>query len=141
MTALVKQLHVPAPCERAFELFTARMGQWWPLATHSVGAADAVDVTVQGRLGGDIVEQLRDGSTSVWGTITKWDPPHAVAFTWHPGREPREATHVEVRFTPHDHGTLLELIHTGWDARPDAAEARHNYDSGWTFVLSHLTPA
>ena len=58
----------------------------------SVGEADAVGVEIQGRVGGQIVETLADGRTSVWGTVTTWDPPHHVAFTWHPGRPAAEKT-------------------------------------------------
>jgi hypothetical protein len=35
--AVRKSVTVPATPGRAFELFTARFGEWWPLATHSVG--------------------------------------------------------------------------------------------------------
>ena len=38
---LVKSVVVAAAQERAFELFTAEIGQWWPLLTHSVGGESA----------------------------------------------------------------------------------------------------
>lgn len=137
MEPLIKTVRVQAGPDRAFALFTTRMGEWWPLATHSVGATDAIDVTLEGRVGGEIVETLRDNSTSVWGTVTKWDPPAVVAFTWHPGRTASQATQVEVSFTADGTGTRVELVHTGWEAR-DAA-ARNSYDSGWDFVLGCFT--
>jgi uncharacterized protein YndB with AHSA1/START domain len=80
-----KSVTVPAAPQRAFELFTAHMHEWWPLATHSVGAVDAVSVTFGGGAGAAILETVADGTTSVWGTITHWEPPYRVAFTWHPG--------------------------------------------------------
>lgn len=136
---LVKTVVVTPEPARAFELFTDQIAQWWPLATHSVGEADAVDVEIQGRVGGQIVETLADGRTSVWGTVTTWDPPHHVAFTWHPGRLAAEATIVSVRFTPHDAGTQVQLTHSGWESRDDGNLARQGYDTGWDTVLGHFT--
>ena len=81
---------------------------------------------------------LADGTTSVWGTVTSWDPPHAVAYAWHAGTPVAEATSVEVTFTPDEHGhTVVELVHSGWDNRPDGAAARAGYETGWNPVLKH----
>ena len=52
--------------------------------------------------GAAITETLADGTTSVWGTITQWEPPYRVAFTWHAGTAEAEATRVEV--TGYDSG-------------------------------------
>jgi len=79
---------------------------------------------------------MRDGTTSVWGTVTGWDPPVSVSFTWHPGQPRSWAGDVEVRFIPDGPGrTLVELTHSGWDRRSDGAEARLGYDCGWDVVL------
>lgn len=141
--ALHKAVTVPASVERAFELFTAHLTAWWPLATHSVGEEKATGVTIEGKLGGRIIESISDGSTSIWGTVTDWDPPHRAAFTWHPGNDPAHAGHVEIRFTAGGgrtrtaagDQTTVELIHTGWERHPRGAEARKAYDTGWDFVL------
>jgi uncharacterized protein YndB with AHSA1/START domain len=120
----------------AFELFTGRIAEWWPLPTHSVGLGDAVLVTFPNDVGGSIVETMRDGTTSVWGTVTEWDPPAGVSFTWHPGQPGAQAGDVEVRFTPDGAGgTEVVLTHSGWDRRSDGAAARGGYDSGWEVVL------
>ncbi len=87
-----KSLIVPATPQRAFELFTAHMHEWWPLATHSVGAEDAVSILFGAGVGAEIVETMADGATSVWGAVTDWEPPHRVAFTWHAGTPATEAT-------------------------------------------------
>jgi uncharacterized protein YndB with AHSA1/START domain len=138
LSALVKQVVVAADVARAFELFTARMGDWWPVRTHSVGGDRATRVALAGQVGGEIVETIADGTTAVWGTVTEWSPPDRVAFTWHPGAPVEEATLVEVSFTPHDDGTLVALVHTGWAARPDGARARAGYSEGWELVLAPL---
>lgn len=42
---------------------------------------------------------------------------------------------MQVVFTPHPTGTLLQLTHTGPWTDDEAAE---NYRQGWTFVLDAL---
>lgn len=132
---LVKTVIVPVDPTRAFELFTTHLDAWWPMATHSVGGADAESVTLQAGVGGQIVESLADGRTEVWGTVTQWAPPRLVAFSWHPGRSDGEATAVLVSFAGTGAGTRVELTHTGWEARPDSVASRRGYDSGWDVVL------
>jgi uncharacterized protein YndB with AHSA1/START domain len=136
LAPLRKTIAVPLAQSRAFELFTGRFGEWWPLATHSVGLDDALLVQFPHEAGGSIVETMRDGKTCVWGTVTRWDPPVAVCFTWHPGQPESWAGDIEVRFIPDGAAaTVVALTHSGWDRRADGAAARLSYDSGWEVVL------
>ena len=52
-----KTVHVAVPLEQAFDVFTAGIASWWPVATHSVGGGE---LTVDWRTGGVGVE-LVDG--------------------------------------------------------------------------------
>jgi uncharacterized protein YndB with AHSA1/START domain len=134
--AVRKSVTVPASAERAFELFTARMREWWPLATHSVSEDQAAGLEFGAGVGGVITETLADGTTSAWGTVTRWEPPHLVAFTWHAGTPEAEAGLVEVTFTAGGTGTtLVQLVHSGWENRPDGPAARAGYESGWDTVI------
>jgi hypothetical protein len=135
-TATVSQ----TPAE-AFALFTEHMAVWWPLASHSVGLDQATSVEVEPGVGGRIIETLRDGTTSVWGTIDVWEPPARIRFSWHPGTPEAEATSVEVLFHASGAATTVELIHTGWDRRSDAAAMRRQYDSGWDYVFGLFAAA
>ncbi|MBD5785610.1 SRPBCC domain-containing protein [Cellulosimicrobium terreum] len=149
---LVTEVTVPTGPDRAFALFVDEIGAWWPLAGFSSGGADssvAFERAPDGRPA-RLVETLADGTTTDWGTVTAWDPPHAVAFTWHPGARADAATQVEVTFAPatsddtgdgradHDgsSSTLVVLTHSGWDARSDAPSARARYETGWDVVLA-----
>ena len=71
----------------------------------------------------------------MWGTVTRWEPPTAVAFTWHPGQPAERASHVEVTFAAADGQTLVTLEHAGWEVFADPAAARAEYDQGWPVVL------
>ena len=117
----------------AFEVFTTRIGLWWPIADKSVfGAGGTVAFA-----GGQIIEQSADGRRVVWGTVTRWEPPAGVAFTWHPGYGPDRASHVEVTFAAAGPQTLVTVTHAGWDVRADPAAARAEYEHGWPVVLDH----
>ncbi|OGF16508.1 MAG: hypothetical protein A2W00_13130 [Candidatus Eisenbacteria bacterium RBG_16_71_46] len=135
-TPIRKIVTVKASPEQAFHRFTAEMASWWPLASHSVGQGEAEGVTMEGRVGGRIVERIRGGRESVWGTVTAWDPPRRVAFTWHPGRDPAIAQDIEVRFTAAAGRTRVELEHAGFERLgPLARKARRGYPIGWAYVL------
>lgn len=136
LAPIVVDVVVPAPPARAFDYFTRDIARWWPLATHSVGEADAVDVRFERHVGGRLVESLRDGSQCVWGTIDAWEPGVRLGFSWHPGRDPSTAQRVEVTFAVHADGTRVTLTHGGWERRGDeAAAVRGNYVGGWKIVL------
>jgi len=122
--------------EEAFRLFTEEIHTWWPLATHSVGQAEAETCAFEGRVGGRLFERLRDGGTHTWGTVLAWEPPHRIAFTWHPGRGEETAQRLEVRFTAQGDATRVELENRDWEALGEKAEeTRRGYEKGWAFVL------
>lgn len=138
LAALEKQVTVPCAPQRAFELFVDRIADWWPLATHSVNGERAMTVQIEGRVGGHIKEISNDATEDVWGTLTSWDPPRRLAFTWHPGQPEGQATTVELTFRASGDSTVVTLIHSGWAHRADGAAARQSYDSGWATVLNRF---
>jgi uncharacterized protein YndB with AHSA1/START domain len=132
-----KAVRVKGSVEAAFRLFTQGIGKWWPLATHSISEGDAVTCVMEGRVGGRLFERDRAGREHLWGTITAWEPPRRVAYTWHLHRAVDTAQQVEVRFTEAGGGmTLVELTHSGWEKLGEQAKTtRDNYNRGWEFVL------
>jgi uncharacterized protein YndB with AHSA1/START domain len=135
ISPLVKTVVVPVGVERAFEAFTAETSAWWPLFSHSVGEAAASEVRMEGAVGGRIVEYGTEGELATWGTVSDWDPPATVGFSWHPGGDPAEAGQVTVTFTSTGDGTEVQLVHSGWERRGDGSRARLSYDTGWDYVL------
>jgi len=131
-----KQLKVSLSVRHAFELFTTGIGKWWPLLTHSVGEEQAETCFFEGWVGGGIVEVLKDGSQSEWGRVILWEPFHKVSFYWYPGRTADTAQEVTVTFSEIPTGTLVELVHTGWETLGAVARARRDgYETGWDYVL------
>ena len=121
----------------AFSILVDQIDSWWPLALHSIGGQHATGCLFEGRLGGRIYETHDDGSLHLWGTVTVWQPPRRVVFSWHPGRDASTAQEVELRFEDLGTGTRIELEHRGWEALgARAEETREAYQSGWPGVLS-----
>lgn len=124
---------VDATLARAFAAFTDEFGSWWPVDGFSVfGAGGSVGIDA-----GEIVEVSASGEKAHWGSVTEWEPPHRLAFTWHPGHPAdRRSSRVEVSFTDLDDQTLVVLEHSGWEVFDDPAGARANYTNGWPTVIA-----
>lgn len=127
---------VPLAPQAAFELFTRRVGEWWPVATHSIAGERVAALRFEERVGGRLVEVVDDGTEHSWGEVLAWNPPHRFVISWHPSLDPTAASILEVRFHEDGDGTRLELEHRGWEEHGDeAAELRSRYEPGWDFVL------
>jgi uncharacterized protein YndB with AHSA1/START domain len=136
LTPLRKSITVPWTPDAAFRRFTDQISEWWPLASHSVGGKRAERVVFERRVGGRIYEVVRGGEEHTWGTVTRWEPPRRVDFTWHPGMKPETSQQIELQFLAAGEGTRVELTHTGWERLGDLARrARKGYPIGWAYVL------
>lgn len=125
---------VQAPVERAFSVFTADMGSWWP-SDHHILEADLAEMVFEPHAGGHVYDRGVDGSECRWARVLAYEPPERVLFSWDiDGRwrietDPARTSEVEVRFTPAGEGrTLVELEHRHID--------RH--DGGWEGVREAL---
>ena len=131
---------VPAPPEQVWAAWTTEPGLatwWWHGWPDSRYRVDA-------RVGGEYRIEAAEHGMGVRGVYREVEPPSRLAFSWIwyelidgvATEEP--ADEVQVSFTAHPDGTLVELSHTGPWAAADAAE---NYRQGWTFVLDALERA
>ena len=97
-----KEIVVEASQERAFRVFTAEHGAWWPLATHHIGAQAAETAVIEPRVGGRWLERAADGTECQWGRVLVWDPPGRLVLAWQIGADWKHddalLTEVEVRF-------------------------------------------
>jgi len=140
---VVKRITVRCSRVRAFRYFTEDFDKWWPGHTHSViamssaGAKRPTSCTFEPRIGGRIIEFGTGEEHYVWGTVTVWEPPRKVAFTWHPGRNAHTAQTVEVTFTETGDGTDVMLTHSGFEKLADeAVVTREGYNNGWEVVFN-----
>ena len=141
MTTIRKQLTVEAPAERAFRVFTANIGAWWP-KEHHIGASPLKDCVIEPTVNGRWYEIDEDGGTCEWGKVATWDPPRRLVLIWQLGADfkydPELVTEVEVTFTvlgPKQ--TRVDFEHRHLERFGDAAERlRGPMDSGWGQILA-----
>lgn len=140
--AIRKTVMVDAPVEKAFRVFTQGIAAWWPLRTKSVGRERTTSAAFEERVGGRLYERAANGDETVWGTISVWEPPHRIVYTWHPGRGEETSQEVEMRFVPEGSRTRIDFEHRGWERLGErGAEARREYDGGWDEVFALYTEA
>jgi len=141
--AVRKTVTVAAPVAIAFEVFTAQIEAWWPMASHHIGDAPLARVALEERVGGRWYERGVDGVECVWGSVLLWEPPRRVVLLWQLSAQfrfdPRIETEVDVRFTAiDDHTTQVELEHRGLEAYAEQAEQMRailGSDDGWAGLL------
>jgi uncharacterized protein YndB with AHSA1/START domain len=126
----------------AFDVWTSRIGTWWP-PDHTVTGRSDVDVVLQSGVGGRIYERTPDGVEHDWGEVTVWEPPTQLSYRWHLARDRAEATDVEIRFLPRGDGaTRVEIEHRGWERLGRTGEIRRQQDrGGWEGLLPHYRAA
>jgi len=121
-----QSVHVDCPIEEAFRLFTEEFGTWWPLASHSMSGDEAETCAIDPWTGGKVFERTRSGEELEWGTVTLWDPPRHIEFTWQAAGE-REGQTVDIEFQVEADGTKVTVVHQGWQlgAVPSCAIHAH----------------
>jgi uncharacterized protein YndB with AHSA1/START domain len=138
-----KSVSVQAPPTVAWRVFTEQMGTWWPLTTHKIGKANAVDAVIEPRVGGRWYERGDDGTTCDWGRVVAWEPPVRLVLTWEITadwqHDPDLRTEVEVRFVAEgEERTRVELEHRyleRYGARRDAMHTIFDSERGWSGLL------
>jgi uncharacterized protein YndB with AHSA1/START domain len=142
---VVRSVSVPLSQAWTFELFTARMTEFWP-KENSIGSSEIADVVMEPRVGGRWFERGVDGTERQWGCVASWDPPREVVLLWQIRADwrfdPDLKTEVEVTFTDEGAGrTRLDLRHRNLQRYGDNTEQmRAIFDSpgGWAGTLTRF---
>ena len=144
-SAYKRTMHVDVPIERAFKVFTEKMGAWWP-QSHHVGGTPFKDILIDPRAGGRWYEINAKGEECVWGSVLAWEPPKKVVLSWHLqpdwsfSPDMAKASEVALEFVAEGpEKTRLEFEHrhlerhgAGWEKMRQQVSA----DGGWPVILN-----
>jgi uncharacterized protein YndB with AHSA1/START domain len=133
---------VACAAQHAFDMWTSRIGTWWP-PDHTVTGQRDLLVVFEGGVGGRIFERTGDGVEHDWGVVTVWEPPTRLSYSWHLGGDRSQATDVEVLFVAiGSRDTRIEVEHRGWERLGEMADAwRDRNRIGWETLLPHFVAA
>src|SRR5690349_1505692 len=144
LSSVRRVITVAASQQRAFEVFTAGFGSWWPRDYH-IGTAPLADFILEPKVGGRWYELDEDGSECDTGRVLAFEPPLRLVLAWQLNErwqydpDPAHASEVEVRFIAEGPSqTRIELEHRGFERHltgADGVRAGIDAPSGWTYVL------
>jgi uncharacterized protein YndB with AHSA1/START domain len=144
MPAARGRVTVAVPPERAFEAFTAEIGRWWKLDSPFWNDKERrLGIRFEPEVGGRFIEVYdEDGEGFEIGRVTAWEPGRRLAYTWRQADWPEDAvTDVEVTFEPVAEGTLVSVVHSGFERLPEATEVARNYGLGLDLLLGWYSEA
>ena len=146
--AIRKTLLVKAPQAKAFDVFTAGFGRWWP-PTHYIGDSPLKLAVLEPGVGGRWYGLHEDGIERPWGEVLVWEPPARLVLAWRIdhsfGYDPNLLTEVEVQFVDLGDGrTQVEFEHRDLERfgdTPQADATRTSMDGGWGMILGRFVEA
>jgi uncharacterized protein YndB with AHSA1/START domain len=136
-----RSIQIAAPPARVWEEFASfdRMNRWWGVM---VGAPEAGKpngqrlIAYEPRVAGHIeMEVMLDGAPLRYGgSIVVFEPGRELTFEndWIPNQGWLQPTWITLRLSPVLGGTLVELIHHGFERTgTHGADEHEGYESGW----------
>ena len=146
-----RSVHIEAPPARVWDEFTnqKRMELWWGkvLGVPTAGSGNGQRlITYQPQFGGSIEMEVElDGKPVRYGgRIVTFEPARELTFEcdWMPNRGWLKPTFLTLRLTPALGGTLVELLHHGFERTgPSGGDEHAGYESGWGMAQLHALRA
>jgi len=133
---ITKSVLLPCPREKAFQLFTERISEWWP-TTHRLTRHAASELFLEQT--GRFWVRAGDGSEIELGRVLVWDPPQHLALDFDIGTSAAQPTAVEITFSEENGGTRVIVQHR---PKPESEELWNQraplYEKSWSTVLGCL---
>lgn len=137
---ILHSVDVKSSPQRAFDLFTGRMGAWWP-SGRTPAKHPHVAIIIEPRQGGRWFERDGTGNEEQWGTVLAWEPPRRLLLGWQLNPDfrydPKLVTEVELTFEPlPGSGTRVTLEHRHLERFGAGAEiVAGKIRNGWPGML------
>lgn len=134
-----RTIAVAVPPDRAFELFSTRMHDWWPIG-HSISDEPRASIEMEPYPGGWWGQIGERGTRVQWGKVLSWDPPGRLLLAWQIDAQwqydPDLETELELNFTPVGMNTLVTLEHRNLERFGESAEKMaEQLRNGWPGVV------
>jgi uncharacterized protein YndB with AHSA1/START domain len=111
--SIVHEFDLDCAPERAFEVYTSRIGEWWdPMYTANPQTLEAV--TIEPGVGGRVFASHREEGEHDWGRVTVWEPGQRLAYTSTLAQDQGHPSEVTVQFAPKGDGSHVRFEHGGW---------------------------
>jgi hypothetical protein len=136
---MVKSVTLPLAPAAAFELFTQKIGEWWPPERrHTQDPGSEIFLLATGRF----YERARDGREVELGCVRCWDIPNRILLDFFIATSPERPTEVEIAFAARGAGTEVTVMHR---PKPSSealwSERAPRYARSWDVVLGALSLA
>ena len=136
---MIKSIVLPLAPLQAFELFTVRVSEWWPVENrHTNDPLSTLYMLESGRF----FERASDDREVELGKIVAWDAGRRLVFDFFVATGIDHPTQVEVQFEPEGEGTRVTVTH---GPKPQSAELwgelAPRYARAWERVLAALKGA
>jgi uncharacterized protein YndB with AHSA1/START domain/DNA-binding transcriptional ArsR family regulator len=128
------EITVAAPPKRVFAALTDHIGHWWG-APYLRDAERAVDIRLEPRPGGRLLEVWGGDDGAVWGEVTRIRPPELLELTGRMGMSGPAYSVVTFELAAKGKGTRVTLTHQG--VGDVDAETSEQYHEGWTDLLTN----
>lgn len=143
-----RSIEVKASIERAFDVFTAGFGSWWP-HSHTISKGKLKTAVIEPRVGGRWYGEDEDGTKTDWGHVLAFDRPSYLVLAWQISSDwrfdPEVLSEVELRFTPLSSNlTRVQLEHRHLERLgPKFEEMRAAFESsnGWSAIMGLFAAA
>jgi hypothetical protein len=136
---IVKSVVLPLSPRAAFELFTGKIGEWWPAdRRHTQDPASEIFLLKTGRF----YERARDGREVELGHVRSWDLPNRILLDFFIATSPEKPTEVEIAFAAQEGGTRVTITHRPKPASEELwTERAPRYERSWDAMLAALSLA
>ena len=136
---MIKSVVLPLVPAAAFDLFTQKIGEWWPAdRRHTQDPASQIFMLDSGRF----YERASDGREVELGQVRSFDPPSRILLDFFVATGPDKPTEVEIVFAALGTGTQVTVTHR---PKPDSealwTERAPRYERSWDVVLAALSQA
>ena len=136
---IVKSVMLPLPPPAAFELFTRKIGEWWPPdRRHTQDPTSEIFLLQSGRF----YERAQDGQEVELRYVRSWERPSRILFDFFIATGPEKPTEVEITFAADEGGTRVTVTHR---PKPSSealwTERAPRYTRSWDVVLAGLSQA